>query len=89
MTNKHQPIFTKVLIKPEPVTEQKKGSIIIPEIVMDAEPLAFARVVSVGHKCEVVKPDDRILYPKGVGTLIKLDEEDHYVITENEIIMID
>lgn len=89
MDKKSQPIFNRVLVKQEAATEEKRGNIIIPEIVMDAQPLAFGNVLSIGHKCEVVKEGDRVLYPKSIGTPVKVKDEDCLLIIENDILMID
>lgn len=87
--NQYLPLFDRVLLKPEPVAELMKGNIIIPTSVLESEPIAFGNIVSVGEKVEVVKVGDRVLYPKGGGTEIRINDEEHRLLIERDILMID
>ena len=85
------PLGTRIIAKAEPVFEQKKGSIFIPTVVTDSEPLGFYNVISVGPKCEVVKPNDRILVAKSAAAKLNsiVDEEELFIILEDSVILID
>lgn len=85
------PLGTRIIVKAEPVTEKKKGSIYIPAVVTDSEPLNFFNVISVGHKCEVVKPNDRILVAKSAANKLNsvADDEELFVVMEDNVILID
>lgn len=91
MSKQATPLGERILATAEPVAEQKKGSIYIPSIVTDSEPLAFYKVISAGHKCEVVKPNDRIIAPKSAATRLNTvtDDEEIFIIMEGNVIAID
>lgn len=84
----YEPIFNRVLLKPKPITEKIKGSIILPESVVDnSEPLNFGTIISVGHKVEVLKIGESVIYPKSIGTPIVIEDEDYLIMAEADIIM--
>jgi len=85
------PLGTRIIATAEPISEQKKGSIYIPALVTESEPLGFYNVISVGHKCEVVKAGDRILVPKSAAAKLNsvVDDEEIFVILEDAAIAID
>ena len=87
--NKYTPIFDRVLIKEEPVTETMKGNIIIPQSVLESEPITFGKVIGKGERTEVVNVDDRVMYPRGAGIEILIKEESFRLMQEREILMID
>lgn len=85
----YRPIFDKVLIKPESVTEQMKGSIIIPQQVLDSEPISFGVITAIGHKVEAVQEGERVMFPKGGGLDLTIEDEPYKLIAERDILMID
>lgn len=87
--NKYTPIFDRVLVKEEPVTETMKGNIIIPQLVLESEPVSFGLVAAKGEQVQVVKDGDRIMYPKGAGIEILIKDESFRLMQEREILMID
>lgn len=87
--DKYLPLFDRVLLKPESISETIKGNIIIPKSVLESEPISFATVISVGEKVEVVKVGDRVMYPMGGGIEITIKDQEHRLIIEKDILMID
>lgn len=88
---KATPLGERIIATAEPITEKKKGSIIIPETIVDSEPLNFFNVISVGSKCEVVKAGDRILCSKSSAAKLNsiTDNEELFIILESSVILID
>lgn len=90
---KIRPLRDKILVKRLEEEEKSKGGIIIPDSAKE-KPME-GKVVAVGSgKVNdegkvvpmVVKVGDRILFAKYSGTEVKIEGEDHLVITEEEIL---
>jgi len=88
-----KPLNDRVLIKRIDVKEQVKGGIIIPDSAKE-KPLE-GEVVAVGPgKTDdtgklvkmSVKKGDRVLVGKYAGTEIKLEEVEHVIVREDEIL---
>ncbi|MEK9145281.1 MAG: co-chaperone GroES [Elusimicrobiota bacterium] len=90
---KIQPLGDRVLVKPLEQKEVKKGGIIIPDTAKEKP--QEGKVVSVG-KGKIaddgkllpmeVKEGDRILYGKYSGSEIKIDDEDHLIMHQEDIL---
>ena len=87
------PLYDRVLIKREEPGEEKKGGIIIPDTAKE-KPLE-GKVIAVGSgKADEngkrialeVKPGDRVLIGKYAGNEIKIDDEEHVIVREDEIL---
>ena len=88
-----RPLGDRVLVEPAEETEIKKGGIIIPDTAKE-KPLE-GKVVAVGSgrldedgkriPLEV-KVGDRVLVGKYAGTEIKIDEVEHVIVREDEVL---
>ena len=90
---KVRPLYDRVLVKRVDPDEKVKGGIIIPDTAKE-KPME-GKVIAVGSgKLDEdgkripldVKVGDRILFGKYAGTEIKIDDEEHIIIPEHEIL---
>jgi chaperonin GroES len=90
---KMKPLYDRVLIKRIEEKEQKKGSIIIPDTAKE-KPME-GKVVAVGAGAVnkegkrtplEVKVGDRVLFGKYAGTEIKIDDQEHVILREDEVL---
>jgi chaperonin GroES len=83
-----KPLGDRVLVKMEKEEEKTKGGLFIPETAQ--EKTQVAGVVAVGDdKDEIkVKVKDRVMFDKYAGTQIKLDGEDHLILSMGDILAI-
>jgi chaperonin GroES len=90
---KIRPLQDRVIIKRVEEEEKTKGGIIIPDTAKE-KPIE-GEVIAVGdgkvnERGELVKPTvkvgDRILFGKYGGTEIKIDDEEHLIMREDEIL---
>lgn len=95
MAVKVKPLGDRVLIKPEDEEEQVKGGIIIPDTAKEKP--QRGRVVAVGDGkvddsgkkiAPSVKSGDVVLYGKYAGTEVQLDDEEHLIMSESDILAI-
>ena len=90
---KVKPLFDRVLVKRVEVEEKKKGGIIIPDTAkekpMEGKVIAVGsgRLDEDGKRIPMeVKKGDRILFGKYAGTEIKIDDDEHIILREDEIL---
>jgi chaperonin GroES len=92
---KVKPLHDRVLIKREEEEEKTKGGIIIPDTAKE-KPIQ-GKVIAVGkgkitENGKVIPPEvkkgDRILFGKYAGTEVQIDEEEHLIIREDDILAI-
>jgi chaperonin GroES len=92
---KVKPLKDRIVIKRLEGEDKTKGGIIIPDAAKEKP--QEGRVVAVGsgrvtEKGEVVAPEvkvgDKILFGKYSGTEIKIDDEEHLILREEEILAI-
>jgi chaperonin GroES len=90
---KVKPLHDRILVKRVEQKEQRAGNIIIPDSAKE-KPME-GKVIAVGSgKVEKdgkrtpleVKVGDRILFGKYSGTEIKLDDKEHVILREDEIL---
>jgi len=90
---KIRPLYDRILVKRLEEKETRKGGIIIPDTAKE-KPLE-GKVVAVGagrlddngkRVPLEVKAGDRVLIGKYAGTEIKIDEIEHVIIREDEIL---
>jgi chaperonin GroES len=90
---KMKPLYDRVLIKRIEEKEQKKGTIIIPDTAKE-KPME-GKVIAVGAGAVnkegkrtplEVKVGDRVLFGKYAGTEIKIDDQEHVILREDEIL---
>ena len=92
---KVKPLGDRVLLKRTETEEEVRGGIIIPDTAKEKP--QEAEVVAVGHgKLDDngkrlpmnVKKGDRVLIGKYSGQDIKIDDEEHIIVREDEILAI-
>ena len=89
---KVQPLHDRILLKRIETKEQKKGGIIIPDTAKE-KPME-GKVIAVGtgrlEKGEriplEVKVGDTVLVGKYAGTEIKIDDQEHVIVREDEVL---
>jgi chaperonin GroES len=90
---KVRPLYDRVLVKRLEEKEQNRGGIIIPDTAKE-KPME-GKVVAVGSgKLDdngkrvplEVKAGDRVLFGKYAGTEIKIDDEEHVILREDEVL---
>ena len=89
---KIKPLHDRVLIKRISEEEKTKGGIIIPDTAKE-KPME-GKIVAVGNGKIVdgktqplqVKVGDRILFAKYAGAEIKIEGEEHLILSEDEIL---
>lgn len=89
------PLGDRILVKPLEAEDKTKGGIILPDTAKEKP--QEGRVVAVGKGKVLedgkvqpleVKPGDKILYGKYSGTEIKLSDEEHLIIREEDVLAI-
>jgi len=89
---KIKPLGDKILVKRIEI-EEKKGGIIIPDTAKEKP--QQGKVIAVGSGkldekcCKIaleVKIGDKILFSKYAGTEIKIDDEEHLILKEEDIL---
>jgi chaperonin GroES len=92
---KVRPLYDRILIKRLESKETKKGGIVIPDTAkekpMEAEVIAVGKgkVNEEGKQFPLdVKKGDRILIGKYAGTEIKIDDEEHLILREDEVLAV-
>ena len=90
---KIKPLYDRVLVKRIEEKEQKKGNIIIPDTArekpMEGKVIAVGagRVDKEGKTTPMqVKKGDRVIFGKYSGQEIKLDDIEHVILKEDEIL---
>jgi chaperonin GroES len=93
MKTKVRPLLDRVLIKRVETDEKMKGGIIIPDTAkekpMEGKVIAVGagRLDDDGKRVPMgVKAGDRILFGKYAGTEIKINDEEHIILKEDEIL---
>ena len=90
---KIKPLHDKILIKRVNEEDTTKGGIIIPDTAkekpMEGKVIAVGagKILKDGSKRPLaVKEGDRILFAKYAGTEIKIDGEEHMILSEEEVL---
>jgi len=93
MKTKMKPLFDRVLVKRVEAEEKVKGGIIIPDTAkekpMEGKVIAVGagRLDDGGKRIPMeVKSGDRVLFGKYAGTEIKIDDDEHIILREDEIL---
>ena len=90
---KFRPLRDRVLVKRIEEKESKKKGIIIPDTAKE-KPME-GRVIAVGtgrldengkRHALAVKAGDRILFGKYAGTEVKIDDDEHVILKEDEVL---
>jgi chaperonin GroES len=90
---KVKPLHDRILVQRIEEKEQKRGSIIIPDTAkekpMEGKVIAVGtgRLEKDGKRIPLeVKVGDRVLFGKYAGTEIKIDDNDHVILREDEVL---
>ena len=90
---KVKPLYDRLLIKRIEEKEQRQGKIIIPDSAkekpMEGKVVAVGsgRVEKNGKKIPLeVKVGDRVLFGKYAGQEIKIDDKEHVILKEDEVL---
>ena len=90
---KVKPLYDRVLVKRIEAEEQRRGGIIIPDSAkekpMEGKIIAVGkgRVEKDGKRSPMeVKVGNRVLFGKYAGTEIKIDDKEHVILKEDEIL---
>ena len=92
---KIKPLGDRILLKPLEAKEKTKGGIVLPDTAKEKP--QEGKVIAVGRgklsddgKIQPleVKDGDKVLYGKYAGTEIKIDDEEHLVIKEEDVLAI-
>lgn len=91
-----RPLGDRVLIRKIQEKERKFGSIIIPQSANEIDTAWIAEVKAVGPgrfneagkfiEVRDVKPGDKIVIGKYMGTEVKIEDEKYYVVRANDIL---
>jgi chaperonin GroES len=88
-----KPLGDRVLVQPIEQEEVKKGGIIIPDTAKEKPQEGKVIATGPGKRDDNgklvpmdVKKGDRVLYSKYGGTEIKIDDKDHLIMREDDIL---
>ena len=92
---KVRPLSDRVLVKPIEEEEEVKGGIIIPDTAKEKPQEGEVIAVGPGRRTDSgdiiamnVKAGDRVMYGKYSGTEIRLNDVDHLIMSESDILAI-
>ncbi|HHW92507.1 MAG TPA: co-chaperone GroES [Firmicutes bacterium] len=92
---KVKPLGDRVLVKPVTREEKTKGGIVLPDTAkekpQEGEVIAVGngKLLDNGERIPLeVKEGDKVIYSKFAGTEIKLDDEEHLILSERDILAI-
>jgi chaperonin GroES len=80
-----QPLFDKVLIKPQKLEEKTASGIYIPDTAKQDKP-QFGEVVAVGGNTKVVSSGQKVVFAKYGPTEISIEGEDYLIVKEEDIL---
>ena len=90
---KVKPLYDRVLVKRIEEKEQRRGGIIIPDTAkekpMEGKVIAVGagRLNKDGSRAKMeLKAGDRVLFGKYAGQEIKIDEIEHVIVKEDEVL---
>jgi chaperonin GroES len=90
---KVKPLYDRVLVKRTEEKEQQRGGIIIPDTAqekpMEGKVIAVGagRIGKDGQRIQLeLKVGDRVLFGKYAGTEIKIEDKEHVILKEDEIL---
>lgn len=83
-----KPLGDRILIKMEQEETTTRGGIIIPETAQ--EKTQIGNVVAVGDDEDVitVKVGQRVMYDKYAGTTVKIEDEDHLILSMSDVLAV-
>ena len=82
-----KPLGDRILVKMEKEEEKTSSGLYIPETAQEKTQIGV--VVAVGDDEEIkVKNGDRVMYDKYSGTTIKIDSEDHLILSMGDVLAV-
>jgi chaperonin GroES len=88
-----RPLGDHILVKPEEQAEIKKGGIIIPDTAKEKPQEGIVIAAGSGKRGDdgkvqplEVKKGDKVLFSKYGGTEIKIDDENHLIMREDDVL---
>ena len=95
MTAKVRPLHNRLIVKRVEEEDKTAGGIIIPDTAKEKPQQANVVAAGPGRRDDQgkvvpmeVKAGDRVLFSKYSGTEVKLDGEDHLIISEDDVLAI-
>ncbi len=92
-TTKYQPLGDRVLVKPAEQEEMTKSGILLPDTAKERPQEGAVIAAGPGRTTDdgklipmAVKKGDKVLYSKFAGTEVKLDDEEHLILSERDIL---
>ena len=92
---KVKPVGDRVLVKPSSGEEKTKGGIVLPDTAKEKpqEGLVVAvgsgKLLDNGQRVALeIKEGDKVIYSKFAGTEVKLNDEEHLILSERDILAI-
>jgi len=92
---KIKPLADRVVVKPLEESEQKKGSIIIPDTAKEKPQQGKIVAVGPGKMSDEGKPvkmelkvGDKVLYGKYSGTEVTIDGEEYLIMRESDVLAV-
>jgi chaperonin GroES len=90
---KVKPLYDRIIVKRVEEKEQRRGGIIIPDSAKEKPMEGKVTAVGLGKILEdgkrspmEVKVGDRVLFGKYAGTEIKIEDKEHVILREDEIL---
>lgn len=78
-----KPVTDRVILIPDPVSDEKIGGLIIPD---DAkEKPNYAEVYDVGPNCYQCQKGDRVIYPHNYGSKLNINGKEHLIMKEGDL----
>lgn len=92
---KLKPILDKICVKPVEAEKQTAGGIFIPDTAKDTPMKGTVIGVGTGRISRDgtivplnIKEGDTVMYVKGAGQTIKVDEVEHLILTEDQVLAV-
>ena len=92
MTQKVRPLHDRMIVKRLPEEKQTKGGLIIPDTAKEKPQQGKVVAVGAGKREDGkvtpldVKAGDTVLFAKYAGTEIKLDDAEHLILREDDVL---
>lgn len=90
---KIRPLQERILVKRVEEESKTKGGIIIPDSAKEKPAEGIVKAVGQGKRMEDgtrmtpdIKEGDRVLFAKYAGTEVKIDDEEHLVMREDDVL---
>lgn len=85
---KIKPLGDRVLVKTEQVEEKTASGIFIPQTAQEKTQTADVIAIGDDNDAITVKVGDKVMYDKYAGTAVKMDGEDHLLLSMADILAI-